>query len=463
MNKKIRTILFSILAISFLFIAPGTIFYAQGYRFDFEKMKFFQTGGIYVKVTPPQAKVFLNERFRDKTQLFSNALLIQNLLPEEYKIRIEKEGYFSWEKILEVQEKKVIDAKNIILFPQNLNFSLLKKEVKNFYILEGSNKIIIQTEDKQQKDLLLLDIDTKEESSLLKEANSLLENSDFVELIPSPSLERGLIKLENKNSRKIQYYLIFLKNKEGEAPFLLEFLDDKAKDIYFSPKDENRIFYQKENQVFQKEINSSDPPMLFLKDRVITFSVFENYLYCLREDGKLVKLNIQEGSSEIVTQKSFPFKKELNYKILILGNRLFLKEGNNLYLWGEEEKIFEKVFESVESIILSPLADKVLCATGHELWIFLLRDIQVPFLKQAGEKIFISRFSGEIRNPQWIENDYLIFSIGPDIKISEIDARSKLNVFNLAEFETPKISFCLKSKKLYVLSQDALFFSERVY
>lgn len=125
MTKKKRTILFLSCLFIFLFFAPSAVLYSQGYRIDFEARKIIRTGGIFLKIQPRQANVYIDGKLKKKTDFLFDSVLIENLLPKKYRIEIKKEGFHSWTKTLEVREKEVSEAKNIILFPQNPEFSIV--------------------------------------------------------------------------------------------------------------------------------------------------------------------------------------------------------------------------------------------------------------------------------------------------------------------------------------------------
>jgi hypothetical protein len=105
--------------------APSLIFYSQGYRFDFETKRIVQTGGLYLKAAPRGAQVYINGILKDETSVFGSSSLIKNLIPKTYSIEVRKQGYHSWQKNLPVLEKQVTEAKNIILFPEEVNFQKL--------------------------------------------------------------------------------------------------------------------------------------------------------------------------------------------------------------------------------------------------------------------------------------------------------------------------------------------------
>ena len=127
MTKRDRTVIFLICIFLFVLIAPSVIFYSQGYRVNFEQKKIVQTGGFYFKVMPSRAEIYLNGKLKKSTSMITSAAYIENLLPQKYKIEIKKDDFYAWEKTLEVREKEVTKAENIILLPQNIAFTAVDK------------------------------------------------------------------------------------------------------------------------------------------------------------------------------------------------------------------------------------------------------------------------------------------------------------------------------------------------
>ena len=282
MTKKTRNILFLICLFLFFLVGTISIAYSQGYRIDFKTKKIVQTGGLFLKVTPISADVFIDGKFKKRTDFLFGTTFIKNLLPGRHKIRVEKEGFYLWEKGLEVKEKEVTEAKNIVLIPRNLNLKVL---------------------------------DLKE--------------------IPLGLINATTSELENF---KGTYYL----DKSG----------------------------------------------------------------CLFKNGE--KLTAQ------------PFK---DFKI-------------------------------------SPDSKKIALVNDYEIWLLFLETQFAAQKRESFEKIFLTRFSKEIGEIFWYTSDYLVLRVGPEIKITEIDNRDRLNIFDLANFEGElKIFFDQTNKKLYILNQGNLFVS----
>lgn len=112
--SKVRRIVISTILILFLLLI-GTIagiFYARGYRFDPNNPGAILegTGLLVITSRPDGARVLIDGHLTTAT---NNTI---NLTPGSYKVRIEKDGYFPWEKTIEIKKEAVSQA-NSTLFP----------------------------------------------------------------------------------------------------------------------------------------------------------------------------------------------------------------------------------------------------------------------------------------------------------------------------------------------------------
>src|SRR5579872_2180296 len=90
----------------FAFLVLGTIvaiLYGKGYQFGFGngRPEVTGTGLLVATSTPDGAQVLVDGHLTTAT---NNTI---NLAPGSYKITIEKDGYFSWEKQLVIQKEVV--------------------------------------------------------------------------------------------------------------------------------------------------------------------------------------------------------------------------------------------------------------------------------------------------------------------------------------------------------------------
>ncbi len=96
-----------------LFIFSGvivTVALARGYRPDFDKRTLLPTGILVTTSDPDGAQVLIDGKLKTAT---NNTI---NLAPGKYPVRIQKDGFTSWEKQIEIKKEEVFKT-NAFLFP----------------------------------------------------------------------------------------------------------------------------------------------------------------------------------------------------------------------------------------------------------------------------------------------------------------------------------------------------------
>src|SRR3989344_6048029 len=278
-----------------LFIAASIIItlLAQGWRFDFDSFKIVRTGGIFIKTTVSGAKIYVNDKYTGSTAgLLTYTKLVDSLTPKNYNLFIHKEGYYPWNKMVEVKNGLVTELFSVTLFPLNLkkvkiaqlpaqkiaDFEVNEKTIKiinnkkietaKIYDFEGqlisSEKFKISTStelispDKNKKlyaadNKIWIDYlgDAKEEPSKKageKEIIAILESpilffdwlKDSEHIIWFTSGELTIAERDNRGGKRnsVKFYLII------DPPI---FLDNKNSDIYFFETDEEKSTLYKIN------------------------------------------------------------------------------------------------------------------------------------------------------------------------------------------------------------------------
>jgi len=117
MTIKTRRRLFLLSAVIFIILAPLVLLYTSGYRIssDFSISK---TGGIYIYSPVSGSEIFLNNKPKKTTNLLQSGVFVQNLKPEIYSVLVGKDGYWPWQKNLEVKDQFVTEARAFLL-PQS--------------------------------------------------------------------------------------------------------------------------------------------------------------------------------------------------------------------------------------------------------------------------------------------------------------------------------------------------------
>ena len=468
MTNKFRTISIFVLISSFFLITPILVLHSQGYRFDFNPpsggIKITQTGGLFVKVFPKNADVFLDGKIEEKTSFFFGSVYIDNLLPKKYNIRVEKNDYNIWEKNLEIKEKQVAEAKNITLIPKNLEIKTLTKKVENFWVL-SQEKLIFEesasafakasadekaTTDEDEWALKIFDLENNLKNHLISEKEISKKESELLKLNISSDNKKILLKLGLKE--QLQYYILDLEQSPPEI-IPLDFLESDAERVDFHPQELNIIFYFKDGNLFEvdllKHIENNSRCVL---EEILTYKILDNNIYYINQRGYIFKNNLSFDSEEKINIVPFSLKKETKYELKVENSLIFILENQSLFLFNSKDKNFEKIFEPVKEIKLSPDGKKILYFNEHEIWILFLEKQEKQPKKEAMTKQFLSRFSEKINDVSWFNSHYLIFDLESKIRVMEIDDRDKINNYELCS-EIKKFTWGNEFKQLYILTK----------
>lgn len=147
MTIRFRRFIFWIFTILFAIASIIIILFAQGWRFDFYSFRLVKTGGIFIKTMIPDAKIYINDKYIGTTAgLLSYTKLVDNLAPKNYNLFIYKEGYYPWNKTVEVKNGLVNELPYITLLPLELKkikvAELPNQTIADFSIEDEKIKII---------------------------------------------------------------------------------------------------------------------------------------------------------------------------------------------------------------------------------------------------------------------------------------------------------------------------------
>jgi len=189
--------------------------YSQGYRINLDAQEgekiITSTGGIYVKALPKQANVYLNNKLIEKTDFIFGSILIENLIPGKYKVEITKEGYMPWKKMLTVKEREVTEAKSIVLFPAEIDFTLVSTSTEAIWATPDQ-EVIIKKETANGWVLNLYSPELGAEKNLLKEKDIYSKGVEFKGLTFATSSEAIL---ETRILDKERYFKFSLDDVGG--------------------------------------------------------------------------------------------------------------------------------------------------------------------------------------------------------------------------------------------------------
>jgi hypothetical protein len=108
----LRRILPWMYVLVFIVAAPILLFYTAGYQYNLKKHLVERNGALIIDGSPKDAIVFLDGVDTGKTIPYT----FQHVTPGWHTIRVEKSGYSTWEKHLEIRAEEVTFANDIRLW-----------------------------------------------------------------------------------------------------------------------------------------------------------------------------------------------------------------------------------------------------------------------------------------------------------------------------------------------------------
>lgn len=444
MTKRTRTILFLLLGAIFFLLTPALIFYSQGWGFDWEQKRFSQTGAFYFNVTPPHAEIFVNDRSIGKTVYVLGTTLTKNFPPDIYHVQVQKEGYHSWEKYLEIFPKQVTEAKHIILLPANPTFIAVSDHVLSVWPAPDKTEAIVQkANSKNTWTLFLWDVQKNTEHALYE--SSRLQDEVW-NIQWNPRSDSFLLRIASQEQLKS-----FIQRIDRG---LLQRQRTAVESLRAAAQLRTPIVSQLEYVQAQTEI--------ILPQNALTFFTDTKQILWLDQKGVLWRQTNKDAPALQINQKPIPPQAETPYTIFVFGNEFFIQEKEMLYVFNPQTQAFEKLLTPFSEMTLSPDGKKLTLSGGKEIWLYFLQEEQEQPPRQKGDKVFLTRFSEEIKNLAWFDAHHIMFVRGETIVVSEIDNRDHLNMMELATFSNPSFFWQDGMKTLFVHTGRQLRASEKL-
>lgn len=241
MTLKKRRVLLLISVVIFIIAAPVINLYLSGYRLTSD-FKLTKTGGIYVHSPKSGAKVFLNNEFQEETGLIQSGVFMQNLKPGNYTVLVAKDGFWPWQKTIDVRGEHVSEIRAILISKEPEGKVLTKGSFLNINV-SPYQKIIAITEKNSKGNTSKLNFYVPDKNTFLNPTNiNTPEILNFTKISNFKWEENGVtLQLEPKNTLiKITFSL----NNETYS-------SEKIKQDNFSFVNSNlesSIFYANESQ-----------------------------------------------------------------------------------------------------------------------------------------------------------------------------------------------------------------------
>lgn len=388
MNKNFKNGLFYFFIIVFVFGTVILSIYASGYKFnlklplDFNRL-LIKTGALNVNSNPRGAVIFLNgkEIPSDDWQPWKKSYLttpakIKNLLPGNYELVIEKDGYWPFKSTVKVESGLTAFFEDVSLFkadsPTMKTIGDESNEEEEITLSHNNRFLYLKTSAQ------IINLEKDEEKNLKKELLSLgLENS---------GQEVGTWL---KSNELLLNGIIFSPTKNDQGK---NFLSLVGKDAYNWKYNEtgNNLYYQNAKSLALINIETKSSELIFKHEENLTD-------YLLKDSSLFLILN--SNNRRLVQEYSRERKEVISETILpgdgdyVFGesgvNYLSVYDRKNKSLYFLETQDLNKGYRRLELVndwqYLS--ANEILLINDWELKRFNIEENRLELLTRLGNKL----------------------------------------------------------------------------
>lgn len=430
MTLKTRRILSFIFIILFLSITPAIMLYAAGYRLNKNGFSVQRTGMFIIDSKPKGVKIFIDGKPQktwpssifNKENFITTPAKIKNLLPGEYDLRLELDGYWSWQKKLTINPGASTFAENIYLFKNNLPVQIAPAKIESTHLSPNKNQAIILSAD------LITFLNLSDESEKTTKRNNLAG--------------KNILWSEDQNKIIIDNYLYNL--ADFSSVIDLKKLTLNSFNYKWS---DNILYYQEKNSIYRLE--SSGSPRKIISNRTFNdYLIKNNYLYLISKSSQTNNLEVIDLATG-KNLKNINLPAALNYSFINADQNLLNIYDNAhkiLYLI-DPASTYQPLAEIINNVKTTFWTDSknLLYTNDFEIWLYNLT---------TRNKILITRISDIINSAILHPNkDYIIYSTEQTINAIELDEREKRNITELIKFDSINSFVLTKNNIIYFLGK----------
>jgi len=362
-RKPCKKELLSLLAAPLVVIVTAVvIFFGQGFTFSFQSKTVEKTGMLVVKSFPDGAKIYIDNEWKSATpNTFSN------LRPKSYLLKVEKEGFSTWEKQVTVYPELVSDITAVLVSTTPKLEPLTVGGAKNPNYSEATKAIAYGTTD-SKAGIWILPMGRPLPITLFQSAPTLVmpdtsetKYSETKSLQWSPTGDQILTQVSSNDFRLID----ISQSKELLAT-------DSAKAVL----DNWQTIQSKKRQAFlEKQDITNELTKIATASGTVWSPDERKFFYTVTQDDK---------TSVLVhnMEKPIPVDEKTDYTALTFETKnpptiiwytdsyhLILKEGNSLYLTRIDGTNKTEIYSGVmdgNTLFVTPDGNKVIISASFK-------------------------------------------------------------------------------------------------
>jgi len=448
MNIRIRRIIMFSFILAFFVIAPILIFYASGYRYDIKRGKILKTGTMMVEAKDiKNAELFINDK--KQAEPFIEKKFIYNLLPGEYNIRLQKEGYFPWQKKINIASGLTTFATNVILFKSDLPEQIIEGEIVDFAMAPDYNKLVYIKKTDSFYELYLYDLALEEQTLFYR----VSQNDKLPNVFWAASSKKFLIQSGDAE-------LVFDLNNLKQNTDLAEIIKTQPTTLKWDIASDNILYYLLDNKFYKLDLIAKNS-QLFLSPEAGQI----NPEFFLEKNDLFYILNLNEQTALYKYNSNFKTNKNI-FSLNNFKNFQFIESTNNylglIDLDLQKLTLIKKITNDIEINITAqsvkefPAKNAVWDLGQKQLLIY--SDFEIFTYDSTTDKDdIINRYGQTIKKAIWYPTlSYMVVLFEDRVELVDLTVEEGVhNATILANFDW--LSNCFLDKK-----GKNLFFSAKV-
>lgn len=463
---KIRRRIFFYLSLLVFFVtAPLILLYALGYRINIEQRGVEETGGIFVKTNLTGFTVFLNNGSIQKSSLLTRGLLLGNLPAGQYRLRVEKEGYQPWEKVVSVTQFSVREIRNIILLPD----PLVKEKVATWSNKENLESAFASPQEHYAA-MILRDTTTQKRTLLFFETQKNKITARFPVSAPVKEIawnteeNTALVTLGGQKQSIMR--VSFLGSSPAHVPFfektitisgntaLKRVTQADIKKIRFGNEPNSFIMLTGTEALLSW--NTATTSATLLAKEVEEFEILGDDVLFIAKNGFAARQSLRDGTTINLGRKGYTLT---GAPITILRSQdgdLFFKDGVGGLFFSSRENTeeFTLLETGVSGIALDGEEEKLFFKKQNAIGVFHLGDSSYqPFEKHGDKNILFESRDTAFLDAVWYTKDdaHIILNTSSGVFLLDTDTRGSPRIAELDSEPAEKIFWNQDEKKLYLI------------
>ncbi|MCA9365211.1 MAG: hypothetical protein KC736_04940 [Candidatus Moranbacteria bacterium] len=456
-----RRIFFWLLVVSFFATSSTIISYALGYRWSSDRGVFVYAGSLTIVSNPEDIDVSVNNQpLAGRLNYLNHSYHISGMRPDQYIVQVTAPEFQPWSKKITINSGVSTEFWNVLLVRDLYTRTTYDVEnVRRFFIAPQKSRLVTVGDSDQKLTLTLTNHDTQESQQLFS-TNDYHFVSDIQKNIEwSPQAHRMIVPVISttetsgiassllSSTDAIDDYLVVTVDT-GEYLSLRSLLGlpnfVPIENVRWHPKKRDVVYYLLDNILYRASVGGSATAINVVATNVSAYDFSDDGLTYL--DATTLILyhtdDIESAQEPIQITTAQPDLSDSSYRLISYDKdrATLLNDSGTLYLFNRSPKngvFFEKIADNVVGTHFSNDGKKLLYWNENEIFAYFTRDWDTQPSRSEGEHIAITRFAQKLRSVQWsVSYEQVIFVVGNEVKVIELDNRDHRNVFTIAHLRS---------------------------